>query len=351
MEVPMPFLRRSLLASFLLGTSLLTSHCTLQKSKTNDVTIGNIVVDDDFVSKSTWAIIEGALAKGCDDFEFNPSTRTLCANAFTRLTELLDFRAATSGENSAFVFLHSQLLKNVTSEVGKKYLGALSGEISKAYTTGATLRVWDFTLSHFKGDKSAAIEHIASLFQDTLPDEVQTKWLFKTGEADATPLANILVDLEYLQKNSLISYFPVEVESKRSAFYHFYIPMYLAHKMKFHYTKKEMAFLTAFLFNARYEFRQIWENAHPEDKVKYNVQGGFALRKALVEDLIAHLKGPILPFDATKEAGNFEDLYLGYAGAKMGAEGVFSKEDSDAFKKFFASNPMGFIKASFSDVK
>jgi hypothetical protein len=189
------------------------------------------------------------------------------------------------------------------------------------------------------------------LFQDTLPTEAQTKWLLITNEGDASTLQNILTDIDALTKSKLIQFYPQGVESSRSAFYHFYIPMYFANEMKFHFTKKDMAFLTAFLFNARYEFRQIWENSHPQDKVNYNVSDGFARRKALVADLLVHLKGPILPFDSTKEPGNFDDLYLGYAGAKMGLDGVFTKEDSDAFKKSFASNPVPFIKTAFAAIR
>jgi hypothetical protein len=341
---------RSLAPASCLGVFFLAAGCVRSQSKPNDIRIGHVIVDDAFISQSTSALIEGSLAEGCKEFQFDAATQTRCANAFTRLTELLDFKTATSGDDSSFVFLHSQLMKNISSEIGKNYLKALSKEISEVYASRKPLRLWEFTLSHFKGDINTSIAHIASLFQDTLPTEAQIGWLLQTRDGDAATLSEILDGFDDLEQQKLIKYYPQNVESSRSAFYHFYIPMYFAHEMKFHYTKKDMAFLTAFLFNARYEFRQIFESANPQEKTNYDVKGGFARRKALIDDLVAHLRGPILPFDATKETDNLEDLYLGYAGAKIGVGDILNKEDSEAFKKTFASNPMAFIKSTFSKV-
>jgi hypothetical protein len=342
---------RALVLSASLST--LTTACvkSTPQSQPNDIKLGELVIDDAFVSQSTSTIIAGALSKGCDDFQFDTATRTRCASAFLRLTELLGFKAATSGAESAFVFLHPELLQIINSPTGKNFLTALSQKISETYSTQKPFALWDFTLSHFKGDTKAAIRHLATLFQDTEPTNAQVRWLLQTGEGDASQLQGLLMDLDYLGKKKLIQYFPASVESSREALYHFYIPMYFASQLKFHYTKKDMAFLTSFLFNARYEFRQIWETSHPQDKVNHDVAGGLARRKALVEDLIAHLKGPIAPFNPELEKGNFEDLYLGYAGAIMGLSGEFTKADSDAFRKSFAQDPLEFIIRRFKTIE
>lgn len=337
------------IATLVLSTA--TIACVKNHSATNDIKIGNLIVDDAFVSQATSAVVEGSLSAGCADFNFDDTTKTRCENAFARLTELLNIKTATSGEESGFVFLHAELIKALNSQTGKDYLNALYAALVQTYTVEKPFQLWEFTQSHFKGNTQASLTHIASLFQDTLPTQAQVAWLSNTGEGAPTFVRDVLTEFEYLSKNEFINFYPPGVKSNRGALYHFYIPMYFSSQMKHHFTKRDMAFLAAFLFNARYEFRQIWENSHPNQKVNYKVNGGAAKRKALIQDLIAHLQGPILPFDSTQETGNFEDLYLGYAGALWGLNNTFSIEESSEFRKLFPNNPMGFMKEKFSIIK
>jgi hypothetical protein len=340
-------IRESLVFSsriFAVGLLLAVNGCKKTQSEVSDIRLGkDFVIEDEFVSKATAGLIEGALAGGCVDFKFSVEDEKRCTAAFGRLVQLLDFRAATSGAESGFVFLHAELVKNVNSEIGKGYLKALSDKISETLVSGEKLPLWNVSLAYFKGDERQTIAHLASLFQDTISTRAQLSWLRNTGEGDPTILEQVLYDLDYITKKGLVSLYPPGVESEREALYHFYIPLYFSSQMKFDWTKRDMAFLTAFLFNARYEFRQIWENLHPEDKVNYKVEGGFARRKALLEDLLVHLKGKLIPFDVSKEAGNFEDLYLGFAGGTLGAGRTDVQNLLSSFRKSFALDPMGFV--------
>jgi hypothetical protein len=308
-----------------------------------DVSVGGVSVDGQFVSDAVTAVIAGALSKSCDSVGLDSDRQERCQNAMIEFSEGLGFRGYVDNNVASFVFFHDDFLAILNSDEGVEYLDALWAKTDEGVYGGQAFNLWDFTLGHFRGDVRKSVRYLAVLFQDDVIAQAQLKWLRVTGEADYSQLEAVMVNLQVLMDRGLVTLYPREVNSTRTAMYHFYVPWYMAQKLKFGIYGKDMAFFTPFLFNSLYEFRQMFEIAHPEEKVKYGTTAA-SRRSAMMKDLLVHLQGPIAAFVPETDPNNLEDMYIGYQGASLGVGAPVQPNSKARFVTEFPADPAQFMR-------
>jgi hypothetical protein len=216
--------------------------------------------------------------------------------------------------------------------------------------------LWDFTLAHAKGNEEVALERIAVLFQDGARTAAQKKFLLVQQHPMAFVLGQTLEVLETGLAQGKITAYPSSVQLRRTAHYHYFVPRFLAQRLKKTGHGSAAAARLPFLFNSLYELRQIQKSQNPNidshyKPVRFDDDASAALRgfvdkwnsfDELYSDLLDHLTASLVPFNTQGQSDNLEDLYLGYAGALHGS-GRGGLVTYSQFVGEFAKNPAQFL--------
>jgi hypothetical protein len=196
------------------------------------------------------------------------------------------------------------------------------------------------------------------LIQDGAETAAQIKYLLVAQHPQALQLAQMVSTLEEALKQGKASAYPAHVGLGRTALYHYYVPRYLAQKMKQTGTDSSMAARLPFMFNSSYELHQIQkaqnpnlrlnhkpvratDNASPELKRFVDKWNSY---DELYSDLLDHLGAPFESFDPRGEDTNLQDIFLGYVGGLDGAVGARAATSNfPTFVEKFSASPKSFM--------
>lgn len=257
-----------------------------------------------------------------------------CQAASDTLARELDFDYIRRPDgNSAFVFMNKRLQSLLSQAEVSDYLNEVQRASLDAIYANQKFNLWDFTVAHAKGNEDIALERIAVLFQDGAQTAAQKKFLLVRQHPMAFVLGQTLEVLETGLAQGKIAAYPSSVQLKRTTHYHYFVPRFLAHRLKKAGHGSAAASRLPFLFNSLYELRQIQKAQNPNIEkhhkpVRFSGDESAKLRvfiekwnrfDELYSDLLDHLTAPLLPFQTKGQDDNLEDLYLGYAGALHGS--------------------------------
>ncbi|NBO39409.1 hypothetical protein EBU99_12585 [bacterium] len=283
-----------------------------------------------------------------------------CNRAAEQMAKELDFNyIKRSDGQSSFVFLNSRLHALLQEKETITFLSQLQSACEDALYLNTPFNLWNFTLEKSNGKNEIATERLAVLFQDGAIAAAQIKFLLVEQNPQALMLAQVVNTLESALAEKKMSAYPAEVQLSRNAIYHYYVPRYLAMKLRQAGHNSAVSARLPFIFNSSYELHQIQKAENPQMLLNHRpvVAGSEAtpeLRRLidkwnsydkLFSDLLDHLEAPLLPFNPQGQSENLEDLYLGYAGALAGVSGraATTKEFSN-FVLEFSQSPSAFIK-------
>ncbi|MEY3900799.1 MAG: hypothetical protein RL189_105 [Pseudomonadota bacterium] len=280
-----------------------------------------------------------------------------CQAASDALSRELDFDYIRRPDgNSAFVFMSKRLQSLLSQKEVSDYLNEVQRASLDAIYANQKFNLWDFTLAHAKGNEEVALERIAVLFQDGAQTAAQKKFLLVQQHPMAFVLGQTIEVLETGLAQGKITAYPSSVKLTRTAHYHYFVPRFLAQRIKKNGHGSVAAARLPFLFNSLYELRQIQKAQNPNidshhKPVRLDDDTSASLRgfidkwnrfDELYSDLLDHLTAPLIAFNAQGQNDNLEDLYLGYAGALHGS----GRDGLVTYSQFvgdFSKNPAQFL--------
>ncbi len=236
-----------------------------------------------------------------------------CSFAARELIEILNFdvefidpEQEPNWETGAFIFLafEKAFMQMMHSETVANYLKALTKEFAKFHYENFDFNLWDFTLERFKGNAELATYMIAVLFQDTSNKMLHIEYaqrmveqkteFFQANLNRLRSFIQIMLTMNEANPEKFIqTVFPRHKLSFRNySLYHFYVPMYLAQRLKAKGYSAQVAGQTAFMMTVTYEMISTDSN----------------YKKYLFND----------PLKITSE-WKIRDIFQGYEGAMMGA--------------------------------
>ncbi len=352
----------------LMASSTLTVGCGVQPSNDSQSLQAGSSLQNSGDAKSfaiindeiTGTIASKMKAKCVEMFTPETSDYKACERAADGLARELDFDYIRRPDgNSAFVFLGRRLKTLLADPAVGNYLNELQRACLDAIYANQKFNLWNFTLSQSAGREDVATERLAVLFQDGAQTAAQRKYLLVAQHPMAFVLDNTLQLLETGLVQGKITAYPETIQSPRTALYHYYVPKFLAQRLKTSGHSSAMAARLPSVFNAVYELRQIQKS---EDK---NIGGAHkpvvvsstedpALRRfvdkwnrfdELYSDLLDHMSAPLKPFNPQGQEDNLQDLYLGYAGGLHGVKSDAKPLNATKFTEHFSKDPASFLKS------
>lgn len=228
-------------------------------------------------------------------------------------------------ETGAFVFIafKDSFNKMMSMKTINDYLVSVSNGYNSFYNEVFEFNLWEHTVNYFKGNEDVAAHVIAILFQDTSTVKLHIRYSRRNFK-DKTDLyqqnldmLDMLIDnfnfsLEMNKERYLKSIFPKGMANYRNtSLYHFYVPLYLAKRLKLRGYSNRVAATTAFMLTMTYEM----VSADPKYK------------EYIWKD----------PAKVTS-SWKVQDIFQGYSGALMGV-GFKSKIKSfQTAKKYFSES-------------
>lgn len=282
-----------------------------------------------------------------------------CTSAALKLAQELDFNyIRRSNGVSAFVFLNTPLHALLSDSAVSDYLLELQKACLDAIYSNRELNLWSFTIEHSNGDEDLALKRVAVLFQDGAQTAAQIKFLLVEQHPLSELLSQTLDLLETGLSQKKIKAYPDGLNISRSALYHYYVPRYLARRLKNSNFPRELAAQLATIFNSVYELRQIQKaqgtglpNFHePINARSYDEPSSRKIidrwnqLDELFGDLLDHLAAPLKPFHTEGQEENVQDLYLGYAGSLDGVDAAGLSVTLPEFTAAFSANPVVFFQ-------
>ena len=217
------------------------------------------------------------IAKRCSDFLVTDFDIYACQDGVDRMIELLDsdiyfppdaepVKQVYTPREFLFVAFKKNLIEALSDEGTTIYLNDLQSKLN-GYLLGMEkeFNLWDFSLTYFEGplDTSKAI---SALFQDTSATKLHLAYLEKLqvrGGANFNlnkELLNRTIDVinlvsDYADTRYHALFYPSHVKSgMNKSLYHFYVPLYLAMKLKDEGFSKQVASASPFMMTLTYEF-------------------------------------------------------------------------------------------------
>ena len=298
-------------------------------------------------------------------FDGNKREKESCDSASSKLAQFLDFNyIKRSDGQGTFVFMSRRLKELLNDRAAVDFLAKLQLASEDALYLNKHFNLWEFAKENSAGREDVAAERLAVLIQDGADTAAQIKYLLIAQHPQALQLAQALNSLEEALKQGKASAYPSDIKLNRTALYHYYVPRYLAQKLRASGTNADMAARLPFLFNSSYELHQIQKTENPglplnhrpvvltssDDPKMRKLIDKWNAYDTLYSDLLDHLGAPLIPFNPKNQQDNLEDLYLGYAG---GLQGAFSNSHASskrlAFEEFvfkFSENPTQFVKSN-----
>ena len=196
-----------------------------------------------------------------------------CGETVLKMLRLLDFdiRFLDSGAKNipAFVFVafETTLIQQLNQESTGQYLEMLASKFeAQTYNPIRLFNLWDETLSFYENDELKAITTLAVLFQDTSEAQIHLEYLARRRvegsrffNPNVSRLARVIELMARLKEERPDMYndlaYPAGVGAKlNSTIYHYYVPWFLAAKLKSMGTTPRMAALAPMMLSATYEF-------------------------------------------------------------------------------------------------
>lgn len=297
----------------------------------------------------------------CDSiYSSNQNRARECRAAASHMAKALDFNyIKRSDGQGAFVFMSSRLKDLLATNQTLDFLAQIQTASEDALYLNKPFNLWDLAMKLSGGQAEVATERIAVLFQDGAETAAQIKFLLIAQHPSALQLAQTVQTFEEALKQGKATAFPAKINLTRTAHYHYYVPRYLAQKLRALGTSASMAAQLPFLFNSSYELHQIQKSSNPSIPLNHRpvrapLDSSPDTRKfveqwnsydELYSDLLDHLGAPLTPFKTQGQQHNLEDLYLGYAGALAGATPRADQTDLEfsLFVERFSADPQEFF--------
>lgn len=322
------------------------------------------------ISEEVSSTIAKTLESECNRLLESRLTEKECQSGMQILAKELDFRIAiNASKQTAFTFFATSLENILANKESLVFIENLQNKIYNLLFDGQGFNLWDFALAESNQNETLALERITVLLQDGSENATQVKYLLIKKHPMAFKLEELLRTLTFAQKSGKLAEYPQDFASPRHTIYHYYVPRLLAVRLKGKNFSGNLSRVLPFLFNSAYELRQIHGEKLTKNTVditkqaKYYSEGNPNLENLFVKwqtfdaqyiDLIDHLTGVFLPFDASLNSENLEDIYLGYLGSSHGSlpQGSKSCNVSSSncltrtyFSDAFSKNPAGFLKS------
>jgi len=305
----------------------------------------------------TLTIAEKMMDKCKDIHSSRRSELEACKKAAQDLAEELDFSfIRRSDGNFAFIFLRNRLRNLLSDSNIREYFIALQGACLEAIYSNKKFNLWDFTVQQSQGRKDVALERIAVLFQDGSETAAQKKFLLVEQHPLAFTLGETLELLDLALAKQMLEAYPQPLKLTRTTYYHYYMPRFLAQRLRERGHSPHFAYLLPFVFNSVYELRKIQKSENPNigslhqpvtvasdaSPSTQRLVGVWNRFDEIYSQLLEHMSAPLRPFKPKENDQNLEDLYLGYAGSVAGANNGLPATFED-FKLLFPRAPVTFF--------
>lgn len=350
----------AVIALFIAST---TAACAPRFKSTNDSQTSTLEIKSvPLIDEEITQTIARHMQNKCDVlFGESPQDKENCYRASVAMSHTLDFNYIKRNDGqSAFVFMHKRLKELLNSPKTHELISRIHTASEDALYLNKNFNLWELTLAHTDNNPESATEILAILFQDSAQTAAQIKYLMVSQHPAAVQLQETLKTIEEALKKGNAKAYPAEINLQRTAHYHYYVPRYLAQKLRAAGVGADMSRRIPFLFNSTYELHQIQKFENPVLANSHKPVSNYAdtspeihrlIEKwnaydELYTDLIDHLNAPLIPFDQTQHENNIQDLYLGYRGA---LDGIDKKSPSSVrtlseFADLFSNSPSAFIK-------
>lgn len=202
--------------------------------------------------------------------------RKECGLAVFRMLHNLDFdmsflpQRPHDGKMPPFVFVafKAELITLLKDPQTGDYLETIARQFEdQAFRPDCQFNLWSETLKFYKGNESKAVSVLAILFQDTSAARIHLEYLARHQVSNTTRFFNpnvsrlsrvidLMVQIEHESPvlYAEIAYPEGQQNQFNNTIYHYYVPWYLAVKLRSQGTAPRFAGIAPFMLSSTYEF-------------------------------------------------------------------------------------------------